>query len=57
MNYNVVNKLGEVVKEIELNEAVFGVEYNEQCVFDAIMVARSITALKYDSVAQIFLLC
>ena len=41
MNYNVVNKLGEVVNEIELNEAVFGVEYNEQCVFDAIMVARS----------------
>ena len=41
MNYNVVNKLGEVVKEIELNETVFGVEYNEQCVFDAIMVARS----------------
>ena len=41
MNYNVVNKLGEVVKEIELNEAVFGVEYNAQCVFDAIMVARS----------------
>ena len=41
MNYNVVNKLGEVVREIELNEAVFGVEYNEQCVFDAIMVARS----------------
>lgn len=41
MNYNVVNKLGEVVKSIELNEAVFGVEYNEQCVFDAIMVARS----------------
>ena len=41
MNYNIVNKLGEVVKEIELNEAVFGVEYNEQCVFDAIMVARS----------------
>ena len=41
MNYNVVNKLGEVVKEIELNEAVFSVEYNEQCVFDAIMVARS----------------
>ena len=41
MNYNVVNKLGEVVREIELNETVFGVEYNEQCVFDAIMVARS----------------
>ena len=41
MNYNVVNKLGEVVREIELNEAIFGVEYNEQCVFDAIMVARS----------------
>jgi large subunit ribosomal protein L4 len=41
MNYNVVNKLGEVVKEIELNEAIFGVEYNQQCVFDAIMVARS----------------
>ena len=41
MNYNIVNKLAEVVKEIELNEAVFGVEYNEQCVFDAIMVARS----------------
>ena len=41
MNYNVVNKLGEVVRQIELNDAVFGVEYNEQCVFDAIMVARS----------------
>ena len=41
MNYNVVNKLGEVVKEIELNDAVFNVEYNSQCVFDAIMVARS----------------
>ena len=41
MNYNVVNKLGEVVREIELNDAVFNVEYNEQCVFDAIMVARS----------------
>lgn len=41
MNYNVVNKLGEVVKEIELNDAVFNVEYNQQCVFDAIMVARS----------------
>ena len=41
MNYNVVNKLGEVVKEIELNDAIFNVEYNEQCVFDAIMVARS----------------
>ena len=41
MNYNVVNKLGEVVREIELNDAIFGVEYNEQCVFDAIMVARS----------------
>ena len=41
MNYNVVNKLGEVVRQIELNDVVFGVEYNEQCVFDAIMVARS----------------
>lgn len=41
MNYNVVNKLGEVVKEVELNDAIFNVEYNEQCVFDAIMVARS----------------
>ena len=41
MNYNVVNKQGEVVKQVELNEAIFGVEYNQQCVFDAIMVARS----------------
>ena len=41
MNYNVVNKQGEVVKQVELNEAIFNVEYNEQCVFDAIMVARS----------------
>ena len=41
MNYNVVNKQGEVVKHVELNEAIFNVEYNEQCVFDAIMVARS----------------
>ncbi len=41
MNYNVVNKSGEVVKEIELNDAIFNVEYNQQCVFDAIMVARS----------------
>ena len=41
MNYNVVNKQGEVVKQIELNDAIFNVEYNEQCVFDAIMVARA----------------
>ena len=41
MNYNVVNKQGEVVKQVELNDAIFAVEYNEQCVFDAIMVARS----------------
>lgn len=41
MNYNVVNKQGEVVKQVELNDAIFNVEYNEQCVFDAIMVARS----------------
>lgn len=41
MNYNVVNKTGDVVKEIELNDAIFAVEYNQQCVFDAIMVARS----------------
>lgn len=41
MNYNVVNKQGEVVKQIELNDAIFQVEYNQQCVFDAIMVARA----------------
>ena len=41
MNYNVVNKQGEVVRQVELNDAIFQVEYNEQCVFDAIMVARS----------------
>ena len=41
MNYNVDNKQGEVVKQVELNDAIFAVEYNEQCVFDAIMVARS----------------
>ena len=41
MNYNVVNKQGEVVKQVELNDAIFAVEYSEQCVFDAIMVARS----------------
>ena len=31
----------EVVKEVELADELFGVEYNKQCVFDAIMVARS----------------
>ena len=41
MNYNIVNKSGEVVKNIELNDAIFNVEYNSQCVFDAIMVARN----------------
>ena len=41
MNYSVVNKVGEVVKQVELNDAIFNVEYNQQCVFDAIMVARS----------------
>jgi len=41
MNYNVVNKLGEEVKKIKLDDAIFKVEYNEQCVFDAIMVAQS----------------
>lgn len=41
MNYNVLNKEGNVVKEISLDDAIFNVEYNKQCVFDAIMVARS----------------
>ena len=41
MKYNVVNKQGEVVREVELNDAIFQVEYNSQCVFDAIQVARS----------------
>lgn len=41
MKYDVLNKQGEVVKSVELDETIFGVEYNEQCVFDAIMVARS----------------
>ena len=41
MKYNVVNKQGEVVREVELNDAIFQVEYNNQCVFDAIQVARA----------------
>lgn len=41
MKYDVLNKQGEVVKEVELADELFGVEYNKQCVFDAIMVARS----------------
>ena len=41
LNVKVFNQEGAEVKDLELNEAVFGVEYNEQCVFDAIMVARS----------------
>ena len=41
LNKDIVNKSGEVVKNIELNDAIFNVEYNSQCVFDAIMVARN----------------
>ena len=41
MKYDVLNKQGEVCKSIELADDVFAVEYNNQCVFDAIMVARS----------------
>lgn len=39
--YDVVNIQGEVVKQYDLNDAIFSVEYNEQVVFDAIQVARS----------------
>ncbi len=39
--YDVLNTNGEKVKEYELCDAIFGVEYNSQVVFDAIMVARA----------------
>ncbi|MDD4123332.1 MAG: 50S ribosomal protein L4 [Bacilli bacterium] len=37
----VLNQLGENVGEIELNDAVFGIEPNTQAMFDAVNVARS----------------
>lgn len=41
MKYDVLNKNGEKVKDYTLSENIFGVEYNKQVVFDAIMVARA----------------
>ncbi|MEA4820962.1 MAG: 50S ribosomal protein L4 [Erysipelotrichales bacterium] len=37
----VLNQLGENVGEIELNDAIFGIEPNTQAMFDAVNVARS----------------
>ena len=41
MKYDVLNKNGEKVKDYTLSENIFGVEYHQQVVFDAIMVARA----------------
>lgn len=39
--YDVFNTQGEVVKQYDLCDEIFNVEYNKQVVFDAIQVARS----------------
>ena len=41
IKYDVLNKNGEKVKDYTLSENIFGVEYHQQVVFDAIMVARA----------------
>mgnify|MGYP005747056981 CR=1 FL=1 len=41
IKYDVLNKNGEKVKDYNLSENIFGVEYHQQVVFDAIMVARA----------------
>lgn len=37
-NINVLNQNGEVVSELKLNEAVWGIEPNKQAIFDAVLV-------------------
>lgn len=39
--YDVLNTQGQVVKQYDLKDEIFNVEYNNQVVFDAIQVARS----------------
>lgn len=41
LNYDVLNKDGQKVKDYALCDEIFNVEYKQQVVFDAIMVARS----------------
>ena len=33
---DVINQQGQVVSSIELNDAIFGIEPNQQCLFDAL---------------------
>lgn len=40
-NLNVYNQAGQVVSEIELNEAVFGIEPKTQAMFDAVIAYRA----------------
>ena len=42
-NVNVLNQNGEVVSNVELNDAVWAIEPNEQAMFDAVMVYRANT--------------
>ena len=42
-NINVLNQNGEVVSNVELNDAVWAIEPNEQAMFDAVMVYRANT--------------
>ena len=42
-NINVLNQNGEVVSNVELNDAVWAIEPNEQAMFDAVMVYRAST--------------
>lgn len=38
---DVINQQGEKVKDITLNDEVFGIEPNQQCIFDAIVMQRA----------------
>ena len=42
-NVNVLNQNGEVVSNVELNDAVWAIEPNQQAMFDAVMVYRAST--------------
>lgn len=38
---NVINQKGDKVKDIELNDAIFGIEPNQQVIFDAIVMQQA----------------
>ena len=50
LNVKVFNQEGAEVKDLELNEAVFGIEPHKQAMFDMVLLQRA-------SLRQVYILC